>query len=41
MLENTLRDVIQKGLARIPYATEVCSFYFSVDKGVHPVCNYC
>ena len=41
MLENTLRDVIQKGLARIPYATEVCSFYCSVDKGVHPVCNYC
>ena len=31
----------QKGLARIPYATEVCSFYCSVDKGVHPVCNYC
>lgn len=41
MLENTLRDVIQKGLARIPYATEVCSYYCSVDKGVHPVCNYC
>lgn len=41
LLDNTLKDVISKGLSKIPYATEVCSLYCSVDKGVHKVCNYC